>query len=179
MPWRVGANRTPPPLAAASAKEGGKEVWIQTRAQEVMTTAVESGLSTFLFQAGDDDDLVLAWKELARIRAVVRTAARLADESGALLGAVATIRSADDLKEAQAGAEGLEGRLLVEFEGDSWKVRPPPLPKVKKHGSLGPRPISSHAMQAGRTGAHPSSHKAAALVPTRPSIAPPKAPARH
>jgi len=100
-------------------------VWVRTHTKEVMTTAVENGISKFLFRSGSDDKLMAAWSEIARIDAIIASRDdSLKDSSGATVGTVRRLASASDLKDAEKTADSIEGCLLVEFTGDSWQVIP-------------------------------------------------------
>lgn len=71
--------------AAAAAAAGGKLVWLSTSSQDVLTTALEAGVSpTVVWETPEQKGLVDKWQQLGRFDAVERAPdGRLLDSSGA------------------------------------------------------------------------------------------------
>mmetsp|Transcript_47257 Transcript_47257/g.118317 ORF Transcript_47257/g.118317 Transcript_47257/m.118317 type:complete len:414 (-) Transcript_47257:115-1356(-) len=112
-------------VASSSPESGGKTVWIRTKEKTVLTTALEAGLTTFLFDKGADDGIASAFAKLGRFTCVqLCEDGTLTSSEGDAIGSALTINGADDLKLIQSRAQQLSGIVLADFGTDSWRSIP-------------------------------------------------------
>eukprot|EP00193_Tetraselmis_chui_P017821 CAMPEP_0177771888 /NCGR_PEP_ID=MMETSP0491_2-20121128/11883_1 /TAXON_ID=63592 /ORGANISM="Tetraselmis chuii, Strain PLY429" /LENGTH=389 /DNA_ID=CAMNT_0019289569 /DNA_START=1233 /DNA_END=2399 /DNA_ORIENTATION=+ len=122
---RICAKGATQDKAAKRGVCGAKTVWVKTKSKEVVTTALEAGLDTFLFDQGAGDSLIKAWGELGRFTAVQRSKdGKLVSDDGAHVGSVVAINGAADLAKVTKQAQSSQGMPLTEFGSDSWQIIP-------------------------------------------------------
>ncbi|KAK9826503.1 hypothetical protein WJX81_007331 [Elliptochloris bilobata] len=108
------------PRAACQAAPQ-KFFWVQTDKQEVLTTALESGCSTFVFDA-EAVSVAEKWAKLAAFQALLINGAALIKLDGMQVGTVVNVGSGGDLAAACAGAVASTGMTLLDAR--DWRIIP-------------------------------------------------------
>lgn len=116
--------RAPAPRATAD-----KIVWIKTSEKDVITTALETGLSdTLLVSDGASAAALPAWRQLGRLHAVTaRPDGTLEDDAGAAVGRLERLRGPEDLAAAQAAAAAPAAASdsgFIVMDASDWQIIP-------------------------------------------------------
>jgi 3-dehydroquinate synthase class II len=116
-------------MSRTRASPPDKIVWIKTTEKDVITTALETGLSDTLLMDADDADVSLPrWRQLGRLNAVLaHPDGTLEDDAGASIGRLELLTCPEDLAAAQAAAAAPSAASETGFiimDASDWQIIP-------------------------------------------------------
>uniref|UniRef100_A0A1D1YZ45 3-dehydroquinate synthase n=3 Tax=Anthurium amnicola TaxID=1678845 RepID=A0A1D1YZ45_9ARAE len=106
---------------SAMASRRPKLVWVWTESQQVLTAAVESGWSTFVFP-GDSRELANEWSSIALIHALIIEGSNLFDGENKRTASFYEISSPQQLQQLQPDERQAEN-VVISLQG-GWQVIP-------------------------------------------------------
>ncbi|KAJ6793239.1 Uncharacterized protein M6B38_111725 [Iris pallida] len=103
--------------------EESKLVWIWTESMQVMTTAVERGWNTFIFQSDPiSKEVADKWSSIALIHPLFIEGTQIFDEQNTRVATLWDVSSPQELELLQPN-DGQEDNMVINFQGD-WQVIP-------------------------------------------------------